>query len=100
MEDDPADEDMIPSIDPPPPCRVSWEEYISAPPEECVGNMEGGREGGREGGTIYTYNMQIVFGGVVQSSPCLFFLSTPHLGRKMDLKVDRKHFKASICIVR
>lgn len=24
--------------------------------------------------------------------------STPHLGRKMDLKVERKHFKASLCI--
>ena len=26
--------------------------------------------------------------------------SAPRLGRKMDVKVDRKHFKASICMVR
>ncbi len=35
-----------------------------------------------------------------RGSITLFPPRAPRLGRQMDLKVDRKHFKASICVVR
>ena len=30
----------------------------------------------------------------------LFYCSPPHLGRRQDLKVEQKHYKASVCVVR
>lgn len=45
------------SLPPPPPCTLTWEQYINSSEEE-----------------------------------------PPHLGRQRDLKVEQKHYKASVCV--
>ena len=75
------EEEGVSSLPPPSHPDLTWEEYINAPAEEWVAS-ENFLHSQLPG---YCYSV---------------FCRPPHLGRTMDLKVERKHYRASVCMVR
>ena len=61
----------------------------------------------RSGSTVSAFSgnyswVDVLLGDTIEVVLCnvIIYYRPPHLGRQQDLKVEQKHYKASVCVVR